>query len=268
MANAAALRVAGIDWATQPKNRAAVALDIGSAGLACVRFQTPLDDAAAIAWCRDGFLAAVGVDIPFGWPSAFCRFVSEWRPHGAGEAGRVPADHDFRFRATDVAIHEALARRGVRKWPLSVSTDRIALATAAWVRVVGAGGLGPQLDVGTAQPERNPRLLEVYPGCMLALLARNWMEVDARGYKDQPAVRARILARLMEQFSLACVSEIEGAIGRPEGGHVLDALLAALTAWMCLRPPAGWTVLTPCRQPERRAADQEGWIWAALPEVE
>jgi hypothetical protein len=167
-----------------------------------------------------------------------------------------------------MAVHDAFARRGVRKWPLSVSTDRIALATAAWLRAVEAGQLGPQLDVGTAEPARKPRLLEVYPGGTLALLAHGWDGVDLRGYKDRPEVRERILARLTEEFPLAAAESLETAVMRAEGGHMLDALVAALTTSMCLQPPAGWTVLLPRTKPERDAADQEGWIWAAIPIVE
>jgi hypothetical protein len=83
----------------------------------------------------------VGIDAPFGWPAAFVAMMA--RHHGAlGDAagGSVvgvpewsPAQRDqLRFRRTDVVVRGALGR-----WPLSVSSDLIAIVA---MRCAGFAG--------------------------------------------------------------------------------------------------------------------------------
>jgi len=60
----------------------------------------------------------VGIDAPFGWPKAFVEAVLGWKEISWSSENR----NRLQFRATDLFVREML---GI--WPLSVSTDRIAL---------------------------------------------------------------------------------------------------------------------------------------------
>src|SRR5688572_33393535 len=60
----------------------------------------------------------VGIDAPFGWPEEFVKAVAGWKRTVWSKDER----RRLQFRATDLFVQEQL-----RIWPLSVSTDRIAL---------------------------------------------------------------------------------------------------------------------------------------------
>jgi hypothetical protein len=71
-------RVVGIDWATEPKNRALVALDVAADFMKCSVMEVAprVEDSAVHQACTNGEHAVVAIDIPFGWPSSFAAFVS------------------------------------------------------------------------------------------------------------------------------------------------------------------------------------------------
>ena len=60
----------------------------------------------------------VGIDAPFGWPKAFVEAVAGWSEISWSSENRKR----LQFRGTDLFVRQTL---GI--WPLSVSTDRIAL---------------------------------------------------------------------------------------------------------------------------------------------
>src|SRR5205814_9966363 len=84
----------------------------------------------AVAWvpemrCDDEKLKAlidkadvVGIDAPLGWPRAFVEAVADWKETEWSKDVRKR----MQFRETDRYVTEKL-----KIWPLSVSTDRIAL---------------------------------------------------------------------------------------------------------------------------------------------
>jgi predicted RNase H-like nuclease len=80
-------RVVGIDWATEPKNRALVALAVQDGGRAVVETVAPsISNEDAVSECTAAENAIVAVDIPFGWPIRFSEFISRWRPGTASVA--------------------------------------------------------------------------------------------------------------------------------------------------------------------------------------
>ncbi len=252
-------RVVGIDWAAQPANRAAVVLDLADRRVGEVA--RGIDDEAAGALCRRDDARAVGVDVPFGWPRAFAAFVAGWacdgRPHDP------PADYPrFAFRETDHVVHQLSGKK-----PLSVATDRIALAARAWLAVVQAHNLGDRIDVLGRAPGAAPApLVEVYPAGVLAMARRRGAALPLAGYRRDRAQRRRLLDALADLFELAMNgSQRRALLGATDtAADELDALLAAINAAAYARSLPGWDVVRPDAN-RREAALAEGWIFLPTP---
>jgi hypothetical protein len=249
--------IVGIDWASEGKNRAhATIACAGPAATAhVVEVAAGCSDAAfADILAREPRPAVIAVDIPFGWPRRFADFVSAWRPSPPRGAA-VPRSEDFRYRRTDLVVRDAL-----KKHPLSVSSDRIALATRAWVDRVAALGLADHIDVGLAPaaPPPAPRIIEVYPAGTLKALG-----AESAGYRSGRKVRRAVVEAVLARFQLACEpAHLETLTGAgEEDADPADALIAAVTGLLYLAPRAGWSVRRPSSAEERDRAVDEGWIF-------
>jgi hypothetical protein len=182
----------------------------------------------------------VGLDVPFGWPTAFVASVHAW---SKGESWQ-DAGANLWLRSTDLVVQQI-------KQPLSVSSDRIARTAARAARVlslVAEAGL-PVSRAG------NGKVVEVYPAAAL----RRW-GLPCTGYKRKKpecrAVRERIVEILIAQASVTItVAHRDLCVCHD---HALDALVAALVA----RAHA-IGLCDPIPEPERDLANIEGWI--ALP---
>jgi predicted nuclease with RNAse H fold len=174
----------------------------------------------------------VGIDAPFGWPEEFVKAVAGWK--------RTVWSKDERkllqFRATDLYVQERL-----KIWPLSVSTDRIALPA------MRAMALLQRHDV--RDKSGGPKFYEVYPAASL----KSW-ELDCRGYKlidtSCDRMRRKILRGLRKKLPWLQVEDAYAA-----NSDALDALIASLTAraaaqGLTAKPPRG----------QIAAARREGWI--------
>jgi hypothetical protein len=188
-----------------------------------------------------------GVDVPFGWPESFVRFVAE---HGAGTLTPVEDTgpgwrRGLALRATDRAVRELTGLN-----PLSVSTDRIAYPALRWAnlaaRLRAAGH--------AVEPDGGGLACEVYPAAAL----RTW-GLPHRTYKKDAHREARV----------ALVDALEALVPWLDlDGHrdvclaqddVLDAMLSALVVrevhlGRTHRPPAEL----------RTSARREGWIHVPL----
>jgi len=134
----------------------------------------------------------IGVDAPFGWPDDFVAAVSGY--HHDGSWPDAASSARLRHRETDRLVHAVVAERtGKSLWPLSVSSDRIAVCAwrcarllARYARETGAplDRIGDPDAQGAARPARAGRLLapsglvEVYPAAALALWG-----LPYKGYK-------------------------------------------------------------------------------------
>lgn len=172
------------------------------------------DEIVAAVACSD----RAGVDVPFGWPESFVRFVAEHR-EGSLEPVLDTGPHWRRglaLRATDRVVRELTGLN-----PLSVSTDRIAYPALRWANLAArlrrAGHAVP--------PDGGGLVCEVYPAAAL----RVW-GLAHRAYKTAARRQAReLLVDALEQLVPwldfgrhrdACVDHDD----------VLDAVLSALVA--------------------------------------
>ena len=233
----------GVDLASQPK-RTTICLirwDRGSA-----RVET-LSMGATDADLHELFGRAdkIGIDAPFGWPAPFTRAVAAYSAETVWPSTDVPR---LRFRRTDEVAKEKLGR-----WPLSVSTDLIAVTAMRAVRLLAeAAATGETID-----RSGGGRFVEVYPAAALHVWG-----FPSRGYKRAKGaeVRARLVSDLAKRTAgWLMLSEADWA-GCTASDDILDALVAALVT----RAAAiGRCERTPCE--DRELASEEGWI--ALPKA-
>lgn len=237
----------GIDFAADPTRTAACWIRwVGGKAEAYEAACGANDDALVAAFTKAD---KVGIDAPFGWPDAFVEAVVD---HQERRAWPLPADDRkrevVRFRHTDIEVHRLTGR-----WPLSVSSDRIAIAT---MRLAGLLTMLEQRGETVAR-DGSGRLVEVYPAAAL----RIW-KFDSQGYKRKEnrdvrcglleAIRARTenWLTLPDAVSQAC----------EDSDDVFDALIAGLVA----RAKA-MELCEPIPDGARGQAQREGWI--ALPTV-
>jgi predicted nuclease with RNAse H fold len=175
---------------------------------------------------------AIGIDAPFGWPGDFVAAVGNWTAStwSPGERDRL------QFRETDRAVRERVGR-----WPLSVSTDRIALPAMRAMALLRRHDVTDRSGDG--------RFFEVYPAASLyawKLRSRGYKRIDA----ECAAFRQEILNSLRSILSWLEVPE-----SYAHSSDSLDALIASLTA----RAAAQDLTIKPA-QNQMAAAKCEGWI--------
>lgn len=198
------------------------------------------DDAGLVA-AMEG-VDRVGIDVPFGWPSAFVDAVAR---HDKGKRWRG-ADRDaLRFRETDRHVREHVPTI----LPLSVSTEKLgvtALRAAALLDEMAVRGV-PIDRSGIQGP-----IAEVYPAAAL----RRWIGRRC-SYKgpapkdDRQVLLDQLLAGLGDAFQMD--AEIRAQCVASD--HAFDAFVSALVARAIAR---GQTDLP--RKKQRELARREGWI--------
>lgn len=193
---------------------------------------------------------AVGIDAPFGWPVAMLEAVSAW---SVRERWPSPPKRDFRFRATDVAVW-----RETQRWPLSVSTDLIAITTLRCVALLDVIAQRRGLTGGLSRTGSDG-VFEIYPGAALT----QW-GLKRAGYKSDPAARTELVAELER----ACTAGPSGSSWLDLGAtreraiasdDALDAVLASLSA----RAAAIGETVQPSAL-EATLGEIEGWIHLPL----
>jgi Protein of unknown function (DUF429) len=229
----------GVDLASVPARTASCQIE-WTEGEATVTGLVPrgVDDRAILALM--GSSDKVGLDVPLGWPEAFVTAVEAHRLQKPWPGGSQP---ELRLRATDRYVAAETGR-----WPLSVSSDRIACpAFRAAALLSATPDVGQRLGGG--------RIVEVYPVAAL----RRW-DFDPGRYKQVAAVDAR--SALVSAFRRRTTDWL--SVGADfwllcESSHdAFDALVAALVARAYA---VGLT--DPCPVELTDVAAREGWI--ALP---
>ena len=265
------LTTLGIDLAAQPANTAACLIEWGLSG-AEVRWlgrgAECGDDALVEAMVRADEGA---IDAPFGWPKLFVELLPEdratrrwpWAPRLDG--GRLYYD-GLRYRETDREVNRLLlAERDVSLWPLSVSSDAIAVVAWRCAHLMHrhAEQLGHEVD----RLGNNVGVFEAYPAAALT----SW-GLPHRGYKPRGAAN-RAAAELVRLEILRGIER--GARGRINleptpwarqqlvaSDHALDAFMSALVA----RAAAQRNTNRP-RPEQQKLARSEGWVHVPRPEA-
>jgi predicted nuclease with RNAse H fold len=234
----------GIDLASQDANTASCLVEWAD-GRATVRLPCcPQTDEELIVAILDA--DATGIDIPFGWPDAFVSAVTRYR-QGQGWPDLAPSD--LCYRETDRHLEAVLRAQGIKRRPLSVASDRIAIPA------MRAAGLLTKLAERGVPVDRagGGRLYEAYPAAALAV----W-RLPSRGYKDAKNAEARtgLVAQLRQRTRgwLRLDPAVDKACCASD--HELDALIAALIAraaalGLCTPPPPALA----------EVAAREGWIF-------
>ena len=234
----------GVDLAAQPKNTAWCAIQWTGGAANTVDMDRGASDATLLQLFADS--ARVGIDVPLGWPDDFVQAVAdhrEGRPWSRADSKRL------RFRETDRFVHER-----TRRWPLSVSSDRIGITAMRAARLLSAWTGGTSFDRVS-----DSRIAEVYPAAAL----RMW-GLAANGYKGPKAKhrdsRCKLLSAILDAapwLSLAPRHAEECAASDDS----LDALIAALTARAAARD-----LCLPVPHDSVDAGHREGWIHLPLPD--
>ncbi len=239
------MRTLGIDLASDPANTGVCRL-WWSAGKARVeRLFVGADDATLLALAADVDL--IGIDAPFGWPTAFLAELAGPDVPADPPPDWGPARRDtLRWRVTDWYTRHTLGR-----WPLSVSTDLIG------VPALRCRGLLARLKVHDRGGDG--RVFETYPAGAL----QQW-GFRSTGYKGAKGrgIRQHILSQLEGRAPWLVLSEADRA-AVADRDDALDALVAAINARAC---GLGWT-LAPEDDGDRAAAVREGWIHLPLPQA-
>ena len=230
----------GIDLASQDGNTAACLL----------RWDRPATVEVAGAGFGDRALEErirsarkVGIDVPLGWPVRFVEALGSYMSGGAWTPAHT--DPDLRLRATDRYV-AADPHRG--RYPLSVSTDRIAIPAMRAARLLTSAD-------ATFDRAGGGKVVEVYPAASL----KAW-GFDPTRYKG---ARGRSVRRaLVDRFISATAGWItitdEQRTACGDDDNVFDALICALTA-----RAAVLGLCDPVPPESAVAARLEGWI--ALP---
>ena len=232
----------GVDLASQPKRTATCLIrwDRGSARVESLSLGATDADLHELFGRTD----KIGIDAPFGWPAPFTRAVAAYSAETVWPSTDVPR---LRFRRTD-----EVAREKLRRWPLSVSTDLIAVTAMRAVRLLAeAAATGESID-----RSGGGRFVEVYPAVALHVWG-----FPSRGYKRTKgtAVRSQLVRDLTERTADWLTLSEEDWARCKASDDMLDALVAALVA-----RAAATGRCEPIPTGDHELAKEEGWI--ALPQ--
>jgi predicted nuclease with RNAse H fold len=230
------MRTLGIDLASAAERTALCVLEWRREGASVTDLRVGVTD-DAILQAHDQ-ADATGIDCPFGWPERFRKMLAEGV---ATQSWSKDLRDSLRFRLTDELVRDA-----IKRWPLSVSSDLIAVPAMRCQLLL--------LRLGVTDRSGDGSVFEVYPAASLA----RW-GFTSRGYKRRdglPTLQGLVSA-FRERLPWLDLGDWQGLL--TESDDAFDALVAALTAYAARR---GLTVKpAPNQQP---IAAREGWI--ALPE--
>lgn len=254
------MRTAGIDLAVQARDTAICTVE-WRPGRAEVAFLDRGDNDTALAVLTDASVAAVGIDVPLGWPRAFSQAVAAHARHR-----RWPgADDDFsddyaglRLRNTDRRARALAAAHGIASLiPMSVSADRLGAPAmrAGWL----LSRAGASVDVDRSG--MTGTVVEAYP----AGAAKMWGLELGRYKATGKTAAVAALQRCTDVLRQAAGWQIDLRTAlRTE--HDLDALLCAFVARAARTRSDDGRFLTIGPGPDDvDTAVEEGWIHLPRP---
>jgi len=235
----ASARTGGVDLAAESTRTALAEVEWAPGRAVLTHLEVGVSDSRIVAAGRR--VGKIGIDCAFGWPDAFVDFVAR---HARGESDDMPGDIAWRrtlaYRETDRFVH-----RMTKRWPLSVSTDRLGLTAmrcAGLLASLRADGRLIDRSGGTGL------VAEVYPGATLRVWG--W---HAAGYRTDPEVRESIIERMLREApGLDLSAHADRMVGSSDA---FDAVVAAFGA-----RAAQLGRYEPPPTADRERAEQEGWI--------
>ena len=240
------MQTLGIDLAAGVRDTATCTVEWGKKGARVDAVVTGRErsDATDDAGLLTAIAAAdrTGIDVPFGWPSAFVTAVGR---HDKGKRWRDEDRDALRFRETDRDLRE----RVVQVQPLSVSTEKLG------VTALRAAALLDELTRRGVTIDRaglNGTIAEVYPAAALCRWIGHRCQYKGRAPRDDRSeLLSQLLAGLGERFDM----DVELRARCAASDDAFDAFVCALVARAVER---GRTDLP--RKRQRELARREGWI--------
>jgi len=186
---------------------------------------------------------AIGIDAPFGWPTAFVEAVQEWK-HDTWEGNANESLRDkLRLRMTDLYIRKKRGRKvkgqsqeGTSLLPFSVSADKIASVAMRAMSLLYRYSVQ---DKSGMTKINNQYFFEVYPAASLD----KWTSITTQdGKKDVHSYKSgnhasetceQMLKRIcsaLPQLSFNDSSDSKYC----KSDHAFDALISALTAYAAI----------------------------------
>ena len=227
----------GVDLAAQPENTAYCLIEWVKPKARIIELRCGADDAVLLE--RFGRSDKVGIDAPFGWPTAFADAVYA---HQRRNVWPVVRTASLRYRMTD-----HLVRERIKRWPLSVSSDLIGVTAMRAARLLSESGRIDRSGRG--------RFVEVYPAAALHIWG-----FPSTGYKKKSGEEKRcvVTRRLMSATKPWLDWPVDVKRACEKSDDALDAVVAALVA-----RAAATDQIEPIPRKHMAAAKREGWI--ALP---
>jgi predicted nuclease with RNAse H fold len=250
----------GIDLASQA-DRTAMASISWTDGRATVGAPvSPVSDDLALDALQNADWA--GIDAPFGWPDAVVGALRDFADRGVWPKNATR--ESLRFRVTDLHVRER-----VKTWPLSVSSDRIAIPAWRCARLLAAYAPGRVDRLGAS------RVVEVYPGAALTVWGFRRRGYKRNGNAERRAEQRETRERLVDHIAARGVDWLDLTAARDaclESDDALDAVIAGLVARaaaldLTVQPPSerlqvirreGWIHLPRDGSFEKLAADSSG----------
>jgi predicted nuclease with RNAse H fold len=240
------MQTLGIDLSAGVRDTAACTITWGKKG---ARVETVVTGRESPEATDDGALITAlaaadrsGIDVPFGWPSAFVTAVAR---HDKGKRWQDGDRDALRFRETDRDVRE----RVVPIQPLSVSTEKLgvtALRAAALLDELGRRGV-PVDRSGLSGP-----VAEVYPAAALCRWIGRRCLYKGRTPRDD---RSELLSHLLGGLGGAFEMDLEVRAQCAASDHAFDAFVSALVARAVERGKTDRP-----RKRQRELARREGWI--------
>ncbi len=232
--------IAGLDLSAEPKGTALALLEVSPKMVTLQSLELGLRDAQIVAASTG--VEKLGIDCALGWPIEFIDFLQQQVSpsiHAKEFEGSIELRRTLAYRETDRMVREV-----TKRWPLSVSTDRLGMAA------IRCAGLLSALGVTGANVSRigEGLVVEVYPAASM----RIW-QLDSTGYRNDADVRARLLRDLCAAAPWLEVSGHEALL--TESHDACDSLIAALAT---LAVVVGHATTPPEHLLER--ARVEGWV--------
>ena len=227
----------GVDLAAQPENTAYCLIEWVKSKAWIIELHCGANDAVLLEMF--GRSNKIGIDAPFGWPTAFADAVYAHQRRNVWPAVR-PAS--LRYRTTDHIVRER-----IKRWPLSVSSDLIGVTAMRAARLLSESGRIDRSGRG--------RFVEVYPAAALYIWG-----FPSTSYKKKPGEEKRrvVTRRLISATKPWLDWPVDAKQACEKSDDALDAVVAALIA-----QAAATDQIEPIPRKHMTAAKREGWI--ALP---